>query len=120
MLTSKRFDAVQLPNGACMNHRNFFPWNRGDIVLRHRNGAIIVNDSIDLVCFNERFVQGSTLHEPFRSFIYEKDQDEAIFNDDPRYDEVEDRSGLSDRYGCGIERAWKGFYILVQDPTYRR
>jgi hypothetical protein len=55
-----------------------------------------------------------------RSFIYEKGQDEAIFNIDPRYDEVVARSGLRHEKGCGIEGAWTGFYLLLQDPKYRR
>jgi len=74
------------------------PWKRDDTVLRHPNGKILVNESIDLVCFNERFVKGSTLYGPKpdfsvyagRFFIYEEGQDEAIFNIDPRYYEVRD------------------------------
>jgi hypothetical protein len=115
MLASNRFDAVQLPNGAYMSHRRFVPWVCDDIVLHHPNGTILVNESIDLVCFNGGFVQGHTLHEPFRSFIYEK-----IFETDPQYDELVARSALRHEDGCGIEGSWTGFYLLLQDPKYRR
>jgi hypothetical protein len=31
-----------------------------------------------------------------------------------------ERSGLIDRYGCGIERAMTDFYTLLKDPKYGR
>ena len=128
MQCSKRFYIVQFPNGSYLAHRNFFSWDREDIVLRHVNGKILVNESVDWVCFNERFVEGNTFYGPkpdfsrytMRSFIYEQGQDEAIFNIDPRYYEVLDRSDLMHKNGCGIRGALTGFYTLVQDPKYGR
>ncbi len=113
--------AVELPNGTYMNRRHFFASQYRDIVLRAPDGRILVNEGIEFVCFNDIFVYGYTYGPDFGRFIYEKAQDEAILGDDPRYDEVLERSGLSTRWGCGgHERAMLGFGILIKNPRYRR
>ena len=120
-LVGIRFDAVQLPNGAYMNHRKFIPARYSDIVLRRAVGDILVNESIDFVCFNNAFVFGYTM-SPFRSFVYEKGQDSAVYGGDARFDDIYDRSDLYAQYsGCnGHLRAMTGFGILLKDPKYRR
>jgi hypothetical protein len=128
MIASNRFDIVQLPNGAYLSHRHFFSWDREDIVMRHPDGRILVNESIEWVCFNDRFVEGNTYYGPkpsfsrytMRSFIYEKGADEAFFNVDPRYQEVLDCSDLIRWDGCGIRGALTGFYTLVEEQEYGR
>ena len=119
-LISRQFDIVELPNGTYMKRRHFFASAYGDIVLRAPDGRLLVNESIDFVCFNDIFVYGYTYGPEHGRFIYEKGQGEAILGDDPRYDETLERSGLSTRWGCGgHERAMLGFGILIKDPKYR-
>ena len=124
----RRLDVVQLPNGAYLAHKHFFTTQYQDTVVHHKEGKVLINNRIEWVCFNERFIQGTTYDGPrpdfseytTSSFIYEDGQDEAILNIDARYHEALERSGLVDRYGCGVERALKDFYILLEDPKYRR
>lgn len=127
-MAENRFDVVRLPNGSYMSHRHFFAFTREDIVLRRADGEILVNESIYWVCFNERFVEGMTFDGPkpdfsrytSRRFIYEKGHEEAIFNVDPRYYEALDRSGLMGGDRCGSHGGVRDFYVLLQDPKYRR
>ena len=126
MMVDSRFATVRLPNGTYLEHRSFFSFTPYDISLRREDGKLLVNDSIEFVCFNEQFVEGTTFptgprwdRDRSTGFIYERGQDEAIFSHTKLYYEVARRSNLSHETGCGVEGALKGFYILLRDPKYR-
>jgi hypothetical protein len=128
LLISIRFDSVELPNGSYLSHRRFLSLSQDDVVLRRNDGSILVEEGIALVCFNGSYVQGYTVsggkssfyQDGARLFIYEKGEDAAVFEDDPGFADVQERSGLTRFGSCGIEGSWKNFHVLLQDPKYRR
>lgn len=125
-LVGSRFDTAELPNGTLMNRRHIFAGDPEGNVPRDPEGKILVGEGIYSVCYNDRFVAGST-EEPLPwtrygtlSFIYEKDAPEAVYSDDPRYRKLWERSGLETPRGCGTGGAWQNWKILVDPPRFPR
>lgn len=118
VLVLAQFDAKQLPNGTWLRRQHVLAGER-DIVLWDGAGRRLVEDPIDLMCYDDASVYGWTMTG--YTFLHRCGWSEAMLSGDPGFEEAYERSGLrTGSDSCGTSRRPMLGPLLIMYPYRHR
>ena len=115
----ERTDGTRLPNGTWLRRQHILAPER-DVLLWDGAGRRLVEDPIDLMCYNDDYVYGWTMAG--YTFLHRRGWSEAMLGGDPGFDEAYSRSGLwSGPDSCSTEdRPMLGPLLIMHPYRYGR